>query len=163
MNDTTNDFQERDFIFAGCRRSALNGDLFDALVVDGRELHFGRKSARSAFVIGGIYRGASFNAAGTVRGFNRQSVTFVGRHENADDVIAWEATDGAARRAHEAAKFERDAKKVSEIATILLPLRRAYWQAAKVGDFAKAQAIEIAVRNALTRPITKAEEQHSRG
>lgn len=150
-------FLPSDFVYAG-RRILVGGKVGVAIhrINDARldeEMVFNNKQLQG-HVIGGIYRGASFS---TSKANGLGNATFVGRWEVAIDLIGWRARDEAIETQTRLAKTVADAKKVNELETLLLPLRKLYATYTRQYDNAGKEALEQALIRALRSPPRKTE------
>lgn len=151
------EFQPFDFVFAG-RCDAIGGKTGVVIhrVVEGKlgqQAVYEAKNLKGR-VIGGIYRGASFSPD-HVRGLVESQ--YVGRWPDKSDCIQWRARDEAHEAKRRLAKLEADAKKINELETILLPLRKQYAVYARQYDHAGKESLEQAVMRALRSPPRKTE------
>lgn len=150
-------FEPSDFVYAG-RRILKGGKIGvaihrinDALLAV--EMVFNSKHLQGN-VIGGIYRGASFS---TSQADGLGNAKYVGRWENAVDLIGWRARDEAIEADTRLAKLVADAKKLNELETLLLPLRKLYATYTRQYDNAGKESLEQALIRALRSPPRKSE------
>lgn len=154
--DTTSDqkpadkTEALDFVYCG-RRVLTNGKLgiCVAPIRDGklqREMLFlyERKAHR---YVGGVYSGAEFNERQMV-GLTA-NLKYVRPWTVQHELIDWQARDQHAEAEARAKKLEDDAKKVSEIERVLLPLRVQYESYRKQRDLAGMEALRSTVLSAL--------------
>lgn len=147
----------KDFVYAG--RAGRTGHFRDVVIpieADGslgNPWHFEKTKSFRSSIVGGIYRGASFDET-TAYGLG--STTFQGRWPDRDAILGWEATTRAVNQAAAAARMERD-EKIPEIERTMLPLRKLYANAAKRYDSATMDALRLAVVSALITPPRKEE------
>lgn len=151
------DYTKRDFIYGGRRMLVGNrighavfpiGD--DGEVMPERLYHL--KTWRG--IVGGVYRGAEFSENRSLGIINS---SFVKRWDDPETVIAWEAAEAGAEAEQSSLRLQRDAKKQSELAKALLPIRRAIHKANVRGAWQDAAAIRTAVSLLLAKPLTKEE------
>lgn len=118
-----------------------------------RESYYDYKKSRDK-VIGGIYRGASFSDT-SARGIDK--ATYQGYYSNKEKIISWKARNDQARAKERTAKLEKDAKRINEIDTIMLSLRKIYAGYRKKNDYAGMEALQNAVLRSLHTPIRQSE------
>lgn len=139
-----------DFVYCG-RRTLSNGKMGFAVapIRDGKLQRqmlfpFDRKAHRA---VGGVYSGAEFNDSQAL-GLNG-ALKYVRRWTVQHDLVDWQARDDHAESEARTKKLEGDAKKVSEIERVLLPLRVQYESYRKRRDHAGMEALRSAMLNAL--------------
>jgi hypothetical protein len=145
------EFVALDFVYCGRRWSKSSGSMMlcvraikDGVLQDAGLYAFDRKAHRA---IGGVYSGAVFSEEG-IRNLSGDLV-YQRRWDVREDLIDWQARDEAAESASRSKKLEADAKKISEIEKIMLPLRVQYENYRKKRDHAGMEALRAAVVNAL--------------
>lgn len=154
--DTDTSYTEKNFVYQGKRRSA-KGEMWIQLStldangnMDEKPKWFDAKSPKRNLIVGGVYRGASFNDAGSMRGIT--DVQYVGTTwQSQADVMEWQALEEQAMARAASDKLQKDAKRVTEIERTLLPLRELYAHAGKFGAYDKQAAIEAAMLRALRK------------
>jgi hypothetical protein len=139
-----------DLVYCG-RRWTESGKLFVVVCalkegVLQREMwfDFDRKALRT---VGGVYSGASISEKG-VRGLTSR-LQYLRQWSDRSQLMDWQARDEDAEVQARSKKLEGDAKRVSEIEKILLPLRAQYEGYRKKHDVAGMRALRTAVQNAL--------------
>lgn len=155
---TESEHHPLDLVYCG-RRWTESGKLFVAIcaVKDGvlqREMwfDFDRKAVRT---VGGVYSGATFSEKG-VRGLSAR-LQYLRQWADRAQLMDWQARDEDAEVQARSKKLEGDAKRVSEIEKILLPLRGQYEGYRKKHDVAGMRALRAAVENALMSAPRKTE------
>jgi hypothetical protein len=113
---------------------------------------FDRKAVRT---VGGVYSGASFSEKG-VRGLSAR-LQYLRQWPDSSQLLDWQARDEDAEVQARSKKLEGDAKRVSEIEKIMLPLRAQYEGYRKKHDVAGMRALRAAVQNALMSAPRKTE------
>ncbi len=106
---------------------------------------YGMASLRGK-AIGVVYAGATFHEGGC-RGL--KNAQFSHRWADAGQVMDWKIRDDATETELRTAKLEADAKRVNEIESIMLPLRKRYEAYSSKRDHAGKEALEAAVLRAL--------------
>lgn len=153
----TPEFLPFDYVYAG--RRALKGDKPGAEIFQvvngqlGNSYVFAAKSLKGR-IIGGVYRGAMFSKE-QARGLG--SAAFVERWKDQLACIDWRSRDEAFEADQRRSKLEADAKKVNEIESMLLPLRKLYASYSRQYDHAGKEALEQAVLRALRSLPRKSE------
>lgn len=141
-----------DFVYCGRRWSDAHSKLYVSVrpIKDGelrKEMlfEFSRKAHRT---VGGVYTGATFSTT-SARGLEA-SLKYTRQWQDRADLIDWQSRDGAAESSARTKKLEGDAKKVSEIEKIMLPLRKQFEGYRAKRDQAGMKALRAAVIAALT-------------
>lgn len=98
-------------------------------------------------VVGGIYEGAEFSDS-QARGISGR-LSYQSNWPDKSDLIDWKARDEYAESQARCKKLEADAKKVSEIEAIMLPLRMQFDRYRLMRDSAGMKALRSAVMAAL--------------
>lgn len=144
-------FVALDFVYCGrrwsdasnklvlCIRPIKDGELQEAML-----FAFDRKAHRT---VGGVYSGAEFGGS-SARGI-AGSLRYERMWEDRTELIDWQARDEYAESASRRRKLEADAKKISEIERIMLPLRNQFQAYRVKRDHAGMEALRAAVLNAL--------------
>jgi hypothetical protein len=96
--------------------------------------------------VGAVYTGAEFDE-GQAKGL--AEARWSRMWPNAEDRIEWQARDQHALDLERAERMEADTRKMSDIETVMLPLRRRYEVLRKKHDRSGMYALERAVQAAL--------------
>lgn len=144
-------FVAKDFVFIG---KALDDKMKVFVIIQpieadgtlGKKMSYGFNRKRDKNV-GGIYTGAMFDEAGTVR--NLDGSRFQKLWPNQEERMVWQAKNEAVESELRGAKLEKDEGRISEIEKILLPIRQTYENMRFRHDWAGCEALEKAVLRAL--------------
>lgn len=149
--DTGAEFVAKDFVYTGLRWSTNEQRLVTIRCIDADGkleppmlFEYNRKYER---VIGGVYTGAAFTADGSVRGLITSGYSEL--WPNIDDRLEWKVADERVKSEHRCRAAEKDEKRISEIETILMPLRTTYETFRVRRDFAGMEALEASVLRSL--------------
>lgn len=154
----SDEFFKRQFVYLGQRTgksdqcAVIRIVLNDEIVSDEIWYKYDRDWAKK--VVGGIYDGAEFNEK-QVRGF--KAAHYVRRWGKSQDLIDWVARDQKAEADKRSEKLQADARRVSEIDKIMLPLRQQYAALSKKYDSAGMRALQSAVMQSLIEAPRKSE------
>lgn len=159
MSDDTNEvFEPLDFVYCGLRfgqggkvgvsiRTLKDGKLH------GEGLYI--QKGKVTWTIGGVYEEAKFSET-SAHGFSSKSVRFVRHWDVGADLIDWRARNDHVESALRTKKLEADARRVNEIESVMLPLRRQYETYRRQRDHAGMEALVAAVTRALrTAPAVR--------
>lgn len=153
------DFQPADYVYIGKRqlRDGKLGHFIMRLMPDGE---LGKESGYRDLkkfrpVIGGIYTGAIFTETHS-KGI--ETAQFKGRWQDQIKLLEWQALDRVAETEMKRKRIEADARRTNEMDNILLPIRRAIYNANRRGDYTEASAIRAAVQISLNKPLLDSEE-----
>ncbi|MBM3105576.1 hypothetical protein IIE18_10535 [Pseudomonas sp. V1] len=146
---------ERDFVYLG-RRQGQDKKVYGFLaqISDGA---LGKSAgyelkAMNRFVIGGVYRGASFSESSV---FNLNAAQLVNTWADTAEVIDWQAKDTAVDSDLRYQKLVGETKRRNQrqLEATLLPLRRVYASHHRRRDVASMEALERALLAALRSPL----------
>jgi len=159
QDDAATEWEELDFVFAGRRILEKNkmGALIYPIKTNG-ELGAARLYGYKFFkrcAVGGVYTGAKFTD-NQISGHS--AARYKQQWANLEQRIEWRALDEGAETQDRQAKLEADARKISDIERIMLPLREAYASFSRRYDRAGQQALEGAVLAALRAAPRRSEK-----
>lgn len=157
---TNETFVPKDFVCMGMRlvtggkKGVELGILNDKLeIVDRLTFSLSRGVNLS---VGHVYTGATFSE-GSVKGLARVNWRPM-KWPNAGEVLEWEAKEAAAQTDYKHRKLHADATRLGEIERIMQPLRSQYAALRARYDMEGCSALELAVKQVLTKPLRKSEE-----
>jgi hypothetical protein len=154
------DFKPQDYVYIG-RRQLKDGKIGHFIRRIDNTGELGKESGyvdlkKFRPVVGGVYTGATFSethAKGIDSAkYNRQWPDVMHRLE-------WQALDRNTEAEIKRERIEKDARRTNEMDRILLPIRRAIYNANRRGDYAEAHAIRNVVQISLNKPLTASEEE----
>lgn len=159
MSDDNENFEPADYVYIGKRqlRDGKLGHFIMRLTADGeltKESGY-RDLKRFHPVIGGVYRGAVFNETHS-KGVD--TAKFERKWPDVIKLLEWQSLDRVAEAAMKLKRIEADARRTNEMDIILLPIRRAIYNANRRGDYTEASAIRSAVTISLNKPLLDSEE-----
>jgi hypothetical protein len=158
VSDETETLTSRDFIYAG-RRMLTGGRVGHCIIPIGdngefMEERYYQLTTKYKAIIGAVYTGAEFGETKSI-GVNVAKFQKV-RHD--PEKIDWIAEDRLVDIELATKRLLGDARRINEIDTAMLPIRKRLAAARSRGDISTALAIRQAVIASLERPPTKAEE-----
>lgn len=161
MTTPTNEagFVACDFVYTGRRAMKGNKPGAEVFRIENGRLRNGyifTIMSLKGKVIGGVYRGAQFS---DTHALGIGTATFVERWSGQSDCIVWRARDEAFDANQRLLKLEADAKKVNEIESMLLPLRKLHASYSRQYDHAGKEALEQAVLRALRSAPRRSESE----
>lgn len=144
------DFVPTDYVYIG-RVLSGTGKVYGKIQqVNGGKLHgdilpYDFKVLKGK-VVGCIYTGAKFGPT-AARGLSQ--ATYCGRWHDAGQIMDWKIRDDAVATEIRTAKDEQNSKRIDEIESIMLTLRKRYAAYDRQRDHAGKEALEAAVLRAL--------------
>lgn len=150
-----------DYVYAG-RRNAAKGSTFVHVIytltaageLGDRGVYDGKAFKRDP-IIGGIYRGASFDGK---TAYGLTSARYIGQQfPDKSREAEWEAADNECR--NDAAQERLRKGHVSTVTEAVLPLRKMLHAMRKRGAHHEAHALVTLIQQELYRPMTKTEQE----
>ena len=159
MSDDNEIFEPADYVYIG-KRQLRDGKLGHFIM---RINSVGELDKESGYrdlkrfhpVIGGVYTGAVFSEK-HAKGI--ETAKYDRQWPDPMKRLEWGALDRVAETAIKKKRIEADARRMNEMDSILLPIRRAIYNANRRGDYTEAHAIRQAVEISLNKPILSSEE-----